>query len=190
MPAYLQITCLRSEYAGAWGAQNPFTDLFSIFNILVDKSKVGVIVIDCVKLFPVESGSHQISITTSRWNSSPPITVDVQDSQTIALICGIDKKAKLYIERDVPSSVAAQRLKEDSLQNNGNLYWASKRILIGIISLLLVVFFNLAIDASFPFGGGPWILANILFCSSYILIAIGISWAYGIITRRLKRDNE
>lgn len=188
MPAYLQITCLHSEYAGTWGAQNPFTDLFNIFNVLVDKSKVGVIVSDCTKLFPVESGVHQISINTSRWRSSPPITVDVQDSQTIALICGIDKKAKLYVEREVPSSVAVRRLEEDSLQNNGNPYWASKRILTGIISLLLVLFFNLAIDASFPFGGGLWILANILFCSSYILLALGIAWIYGIIIRSSKKE--
>jgi hypothetical protein len=183
MSANLQITCLPSEYTGSMGYNSIF-DQFTIFDILVDKSKIGVIGSDCTKIFPVQSGAHQISIDTGRWKSSPPLTVEVQDGMTLALICGMDKKANLYVERDLPSSVVVQRLEAESLHNNGKVNLASGGFLIAMIGFLIGAFIISEIDAYIHPGIGLWILIIILTCPTIILFAYGISWFYKKISNR------
>ena len=185
MPAYLQIYCIYSEYTGLLG-KNPLFDIVSIYNILVDKSKIGAIKSDETKIFPIESGTHQISISIWSGRSSPQLNVEVQEGMTIDLVCGLGKKSKLFIDRDLPSSAVVHRVEEESLQNNGNVYRPSIRMLGAIISVLLWTFITLEIVANLHIGAGQWALVLFLSCLSVYLIALGISWIYRKIICRSK----
>jgi hypothetical protein len=188
MAGNLQIYCIGSEYQGIRG-RNPLSDLL-IYSIVVDQSKIGVTAYDSTKIFSVENGPHQVSVNVSRWRSSAPLDVVVRENQTVALVCGIDKKGKIFIEPDVPSSVAVQRSKEESLRASGGAYRASIHALARVIGLLGGTFIVLEIFMYLQYGGVQRLPIVILLCLSVPLLGVGIFWIYRKISGKARQPKK
>jgi hypothetical protein len=95
--------------------------------IFVDKNQIGSIGNDQGKTFSIPSGIHQICIKLWTGKASPTLNIDVIDGTSIFLTCGIDKKGKLFLDKEesqISNNITGQAVDTilvSQIQNNLNL---------------------------------------------------------------------